>query len=107
MILPPSRQPRPNLPAGLLDPVDDATRYRIVQRLPLAQAVLGMLQYVLEPTFLEDLFQRCRGRAYCKSLSFTTLVHLVGAPGTHLRRWPPPNAGARMRLFRFDPRPAP
>jgi hypothetical protein len=83
MILPPSRQPRPNLPAGLLDPVDDATRYRIVQRLPLAQAVLGMFQYVLEPTFLEDLFQRCRGRAYCKSLSFTTLVHLVGAAITH------------------------
>src|SRR5260370_11734789 len=107
MILPPSRQPRPNLPAGLLDAVDAATRYRIVQRLPLAQAVLGMLQSVLEPTFLEDLFQRCRGRAYCKSLSFTTLVHLGGGAGTHLRRWPRPNAGGRMGLFGFGPGPAP
>jgi Transposase DDE domain len=80
MVLPP---PRPKMPDLLLEPVDDATRCCIVQRLPLAQAVLGLFQYVLAPTFLEDLFQRCRGRAYHKELSFTALVHLVGAAITH------------------------
>jgi hypothetical protein len=82
MILPPPRQPRPKV-LPVPEPLDNATRLCIVQRLPLAQAVLGLFHYLLEPTFLEDLFQRSRGRAYHKELTFTAVVHLIGAAITH------------------------
>lgn len=82
MILPPPRKPRPKV-IQLREPIDDAARLSIVQHLPLAQAVLGLFHYILEPTFLDELFQRCRSRAYHKELSFSALVHLVGAAITH------------------------
>jgi hypothetical protein len=82
MIMPPPRKPCPKVPL-VLEPIDEATGLSIVQHLPLAQAILGLFHYVLAPTFLEDLFQRCRGRAYEKELSFTAVVDLIGAVITH------------------------
>lgn len=82
MIMPPPRKPRPKV-VVVPEPIDETTRLSIVQHLPLAQAVLGLFHYVLEPSFLEDIFQRWRGRAYHKELSFTAVVHLIGAAITH------------------------
>jgi hypothetical protein len=82
MIMPPPHKSPPKVDR-LLEPLDEAARLCIVQHLPLAQAVLGLFHHVLEPTFLEALFQRCRGRAYHKELSFTAVVHLLGAAITH------------------------
>jgi hypothetical protein len=48
-----------------------------VQRLPLAQAVLGVLRYVLADDFLDGLFQQYRGQCYHDLLAFPTLVRLV------------------------------
>jgi hypothetical protein len=46
--------------------------------LPLAHAFLGLFQHVLQPAFLQQLFERCRGRSYEKELDFPTLVRVVG-----------------------------
>jgi hypothetical protein len=51
---------------------------QMVQRLPLAQAVLGMFRYVLADDFLDGLFQEYRGQCYQDLLSFPTLVRLIG-----------------------------
>ena len=49
----------------------------LLSRLPLAEAVLLTLSHVAQPSFLEDLYERCRGRTYQKVLSFPVLVHLI------------------------------
>jgi hypothetical protein len=46
-------------------------------RLPLAESVLLLWQQVADPAFLQDLFQRHRGRGYEKALSFPSLVQLI------------------------------
>jgi hypothetical protein len=46
-------------------------------RLPLAESVLLLWQQVADPKFLQDLFDRWRGRAYDKLLSFPSLVQLT------------------------------
>jgi hypothetical protein len=50
----------------------------LLARLPLAQATLVLLQQVLSPAFLNDLFESHRGRAYQDVLSFPTVVRLLG-----------------------------
>jgi hypothetical protein len=52
------------------------TRYAL-DRLPLAQSVLLLWQQVADPKFLQDLFDRQRGRGYQKILSFPSLVQLI------------------------------
>src|SRR5229473_369622 len=52
------------------------TRYAL-DRLPLAQSVLLLWQQVADPKFLQDLFDRQRGRGYEKILSFPDLVQLI------------------------------
>lgn len=46
-------------------------------RLPLAESVLLLWQQVADPAFLQDLFDRHRGRCYDKVLSFPHLVQLI------------------------------
>jgi hypothetical protein len=48
-----------------------------LDHLPLAQSVLLLWQQVADPTFLQDLFDRRRGRGYDKILSFPSLVQLI------------------------------
>jgi hypothetical protein len=45
---------------------------------PLAEATLLLLAHATREPFLEDLYDRHRGRCYEKSLSFSTLVRLIG-----------------------------
>jgi hypothetical protein len=46
-------------------------------RLPLAEAVLSLWSYALQPDFLEGLFERHRGRSYTDTLTFPTFVELL------------------------------
>jgi hypothetical protein len=46
-------------------------------RLPLAESVLLLWQQVADPAFLQNLFDRYRGRCYEKALSFPSLVQLL------------------------------
>ena len=55
----------------------DDFNVELLSRLPLAQAVLLTLSHVAQPSFLEDLYERYRGRTYQKVLSFPVLVHLI------------------------------
>ncbi len=55
----------------------DAFQMELVRRLPLAQAVLGLLDFAVDPPFLDGLFQQYRGRCYQDTLRFSTLVHVV------------------------------
>ena len=56
--------------------MDGATR-EILDRLPLAEAVLRLWRWVADDTFLNDLYGRWRGRSYQKVLTFPTFVHLI------------------------------
>ena len=49
----------------------------VVRRLPLAEAVLRSLEFVCHSDFLEQVFQRYRGRSYEKIISFTLFVQLI------------------------------
>jgi len=49
----------------------------VCRRLPLAEATLRMLDYVLQEEFLERVFDKHHGRAYEDVLTFTVLVQLV------------------------------
>ena len=50
---------------------------RIVDGLPLAEAVLTLQQYVLQPAFLHDLYAEHRGRSYEDTLTFPMVVQLI------------------------------
>jgi hypothetical protein len=49
----------------------------MVDKLPLAVSVFQMLAFVLEDAFLEDLYERKRGRGYTLKIGFPLLVSLV------------------------------
>ena len=49
----------------------------VCRRLPLAEAVWRMWGWVCEPVFLEDLFERHRGRSYTRELTFGNMVQLM------------------------------
>ena len=51
--------------------------WEALARLPLAEAVLSLWSYVLQPCFLDDLFQRHRGRSYTGTLTFPAFVDLL------------------------------
>jgi hypothetical protein len=50
----------------------------VLERLCLANAVLTELRYVLDPVFLNEVFQNYRGRSFEQQISFATMVHLIG-----------------------------
>jgi DDE family transposase len=62
-------------------PIQVATQasfaHEALERLPLAQSVLLLWQQVADPSFLQDLYARRRGRGYEKALSFPCLVQLI------------------------------
>jgi hypothetical protein len=50
----------------------------VLQCVPLAEATLRLLSHAAREPFLDDLYDRHRGRCYEKALSFSTLVQLIG-----------------------------
>lgn len=50
----------------------------VLDRLPLADAVLTVWSHVLDPLFLNGLFEEYRGRSFEQQISFTAIVHLIG-----------------------------
>ena len=50
---------------------------QILQRLPLADAVLHLLGYALDERFLTDLYKQHRGHCYEDTLSFAKLVEIL------------------------------
>jgi hypothetical protein len=58
--------------------VDDKTfNARILRKLPLADSVWRVLHYTMADDWLDDLWQRHRGRCYERVLKFSTLAQLV------------------------------
>jgi hypothetical protein len=55
----------------------DSFQAELLVRLPLAQAVLKMFEYVFDSPWLEDLYARHRGRGYLRQLRFDQLVYLL------------------------------
>src|SRR5215510_15528729 len=49
-----------------------------LQRLPLADATLSLWAYVLQPTFLAQVFAQYRGRSFEDTLTFARFVDLIG-----------------------------
>ena len=49
----------------------------VLERLPLADAVWRVLHFIMADSWLNDLWQRERGRCYEKTLQFSTLARLV------------------------------
>ena len=54
-----------------------------LQRLPLADATLSLWAYVLQPTFLAQVFAEYRGRSYEDTLTFARFVDLIGDALVH------------------------
>jgi hypothetical protein len=54
-----------------------AFEYEVCQRLPLADAVLRLLNYISADDFLDGVFQRHHGRSYEDILSFPLFTHLI------------------------------
>lgn len=55
----------------------DGTTRRLLARMPLAEATLWAWRWVADEQFLNDLFERYRGRGYTRVLTFPLLVHLI------------------------------
>jgi hypothetical protein len=51
--------------------------HTVLERVPLADATLLLLAHSTREPFLDDLYDRNRGRCYEKVLSFSTLVRLI------------------------------
>jgi hypothetical protein len=66
------------MPVVSLPEFDETVQTAVLQRVPLAQGVLGVLGHVWEPSFLDELFQRHRGGSYQKILGLPMLVQVVG-----------------------------
>jgi hypothetical protein len=49
----------------------------VMPSVPLANAILTAFAYLLQPKFLDDLFDRHRGQSYEDILSFSTVVTLI------------------------------
>jgi hypothetical protein len=49
----------------------------VLDRVPLADATVSVLSYVLEESFLEELFQQYRGKCYTRAISFPMLTQLI------------------------------
>jgi Transposase DDE domain len=59
-------------------PQPSAFALEALARLPLAEAVLSLWGYALQPDFLEGVFDRHRGRTFTEVLTFPTVVELLG-----------------------------
>src|SRR5262245_8724813 len=57
---------------------DEIFSAKVLSKLPLADAVWRILGFTLSDSWLQDLWNRTRGRCYEKVLEFSTLAHLVG-----------------------------
>jgi hypothetical protein len=55
----------------------DGFQVELLRRLPLAQAVLRLFGYALDPEALNDLYEKYRGRGYEAVLRFDQLVCLI------------------------------
>jgi Transposase DDE domain len=55
----------------------DVPSREILDRMPLAEAVLVLWSWAAEETFLGEIFQKHRGRCYQKILSFAFLVYVI------------------------------
>jgi len=55
----------------------DGFSLEVIERLPLADAVLSAMSWVAEPELLESIYGSHRGRSYAKELSFPDMVALV------------------------------
>lgn len=62
--------PGVTLPCDVLGPM-------AIQRTPLANSVLSLWAYLLQPTALDEIFQRHRGRSFEDVLKFSTFVDLI------------------------------
>jgi hypothetical protein len=49
----------------------------VCKRLPLAEAVLRLFDFVCQADFLQEVFERFRGRSYEKVISFVLFVQLI------------------------------
>jgi hypothetical protein len=58
-------------------PLDRYAR-ETLQRLPLADATLSLWAYVLQPSFLAQVFAQYRGRSFEDTLTFARFVDLIG-----------------------------
>lgn len=58
-------------------PLDPAVARIVGARLPLAEAALLLLDHVTHADFLDDVFERYRGRSYERVLSFPVFVQLI------------------------------
>ena len=58
----------------------------VLQRLLLADAVLSLWAFVMDPTFLDGVFQRHRGRSFEKELKFPVFVELIADAGATSRK---------------------
>src|SRR6516225_5721497 len=56
----------------------DAYAWETLSRLPLADAALALWSFVLQPSFLDGVFQRHRGRSFEEVLTFPLFVDLIG-----------------------------
>lgn len=55
----------------------DGFSKEVLARLPLAEGTLSLLSWVLEPEFLDEVFEQHRGRSYEAELSFPMMVSLI------------------------------
>jgi len=55
----------------------DGFSKEVLSRLPLAEGTLALLSWVLEPEFLDEVFENHRGRSYESELSFPVMVSLI------------------------------
>jgi hypothetical protein len=61
-----------------LSVLDDSTfSATVLEKLPLADGVWRVLHYIMSDTWLDDLWERNRGRCYEQILKFSTLARLV------------------------------
>jgi Transposase DDE domain len=56
----------------------DGWQSTVMEKLPLAEAVLQAWRFVTDECFLARVFDRYRGRSYTQALSFDSIVHLTG-----------------------------
>lgn len=55
----------------------DSFSRQVLDRVPLADATLTVLSFVLEESFLEELFDSHRDRQYTRLISFATITELI------------------------------
>ena len=56
---------------------DDVFSAAVLEKLPLADSVWRLLHHTMDDSWLDDLWDRKRGRCYEKELKFSTLAHLM------------------------------